>query len=89
MGVKDSRKYYAYLLRFWQENADDEVGREGWRFSLEDPRTRARHGFSDFESLLAFLRTQFEGASNMIRPISPGDRPYFSNGQAVLPIAGL
>jgi hypothetical protein len=45
----------AYLLRLWFE-ADRPDGPAGvWRFSLEEPHTGARRGFSDFEALVAFL----------------------------------
>jgi hypothetical protein len=47
----------SYLLRVWRAgngNAPE------WRCSLEDTRTRERHGFADLASLLAFLEQQIE-----------------------------
>ncbi len=53
--AEQEHQYLAYMLRLWQ------VGRGralAWRASLEDPHTGERKGFSDLESLLAFLKEQ-------------------------------
>lgn len=50
--------YCAYLLRCWQETSPVAAAAQGWRFSLEDPHTGARHGFASFEALMAFLHEQ-------------------------------
>ncbi len=50
-------RYQSYLLRFWQVS---EGGRPAIRISLENTQTRERHGFTDLEALLAFLREHVE-----------------------------
>ena len=50
--------YRSYLLRCWVEHGFT-VGHPGrWRFSVEDPRTATRRGFTNWEALVAFLRTE-------------------------------
>ncbi len=44
---------FVYMLRAWQETG--QPGEITWRFSLEDPHTRARRGFSSLDNLLAYL----------------------------------
>ncbi len=53
--TEEPREYLAYLLRLWKVSG---AGPPAWRASLEDPHTRARKGFSDLESLFAFLEEQ-------------------------------
>ena len=48
-----NQAYRAYLLRLWR----DEPGAP-WRALLRDVQTGRRHGFSDLESLCAFLQAQ-------------------------------
>ncbi len=51
--------YKTYILRFWEER--DTVVKEQtavWRFSLFDPSTEKRHGFSSWEELTAFIEKQ-------------------------------
>lgn len=51
--MKDKPSHYqAFVLRMWAEH---EVGRETWRFSLEDAQTGERSGFADLERLALFL----------------------------------
>lgn len=50
-----SLRYCAYLLRCWQATSRPADDAHGWRFSLEDPSTGARHSFASFDSLIAFL----------------------------------
>jgi hypothetical protein len=57
MRSESNRPTCAFLLRCWQERKaphDDEIN---WRYSLEGvlPK-RARQGFDDLESLVAFLQ---------------------------------
>ena len=42
-------RYYSYLLRCWSD------GPGIWRFSVEDPHTGARRGFTTLAALVAFL----------------------------------
>ena len=50
-GLGHSPRYHSYLLRCWSE------GSGIWRFSVEDPHTGARRGFSTMTALVAFLDT--------------------------------
>ncbi|MBI5878292.1 MAG: hypothetical protein HZB53_11635 [Chloroflexi bacterium] len=43
--------YRSYLLRLWRA----ETLGQGWRASLEDPRTGERIGFASLEQLFAYL----------------------------------
>jgi uncharacterized protein (TIGR02246 family) len=54
-----SPRYHSYLLRFWQERSRA-GGVPVWRFSLEDPHTRIRHGFATLEELLAAMMRDME-----------------------------
>jgi hypothetical protein len=54
-------RYQTYVLRCWQERstqADSMV--TVWRFSLEDPRTNRRRGFTSLEALLASLQSELD-----------------------------
>lgn len=44
--------YHAYLLRLWQTKLDGQVV---WRASLESPHTGERQGFTDLQTLFAYL----------------------------------
>ncbi len=67
-----SMHYVSYLLRFWQEESQTPHHSAVWRFSLENVQTGARHGFSDFETLIAFLYAQLASAP----PYPDVDVPY-------------
>ena len=62
-------RYQSYILRLWEEPRP-QVGENIWRFSLEDSRTKQRHGFSTFEALVAALKVELikdeEGNGNDI-----------------------
>jgi len=49
------RQYQVYLLRLWQETGDVPPHPDTWRFSLEDPTTKQRRGFSCLAELTAYL----------------------------------
>ena len=49
--IGKSGAHRTFLLRAWREGA----GERSWRFSLEDPATRARQGFDGIEGLMTFL----------------------------------
>ncbi len=55
--MNEISRYQSYLLRLWQVS---EGGRPALRISLENTQTRERHGFTDLESMLAFLRESIE-----------------------------
>ena len=52
---KPCLRYQTFLLRIWEERGSVPVG-VVYRFSLESPHTRKRHGFANLEQLTAFLR---------------------------------
>ena len=54
-------RYRSYLLTFWEERGRDPQTPVVWRFSLEDPRTGQRRGFSGLEEVMAFLQTELVG----------------------------
>jgi len=49
-----ARRYESYLLRLWES---DEAGQLVWRASLESSDTGERRGFTDLDSLFAYLET--------------------------------
>lgn len=55
----DPPGYRILLLRFWEERGRDAGS---WRFTVEDPQTGERHGFGDFDLLVAWLRSETVGA---------------------------
>jgi hypothetical protein len=48
-GLGRSPRYHSYLLRCWSD------GPGLWRFSVEDPHTGQRRGFTEMAALVAFL----------------------------------
>jgi len=48
------RRYAAHLLRVWES---DQAGELIWRASLESTDTGERRGFTDLDSLFAYLET--------------------------------
>ena len=56
---KKTSRYLSYVVRCWQEPSVH-AGRETkiWRFSLQNPRTNQRRGFSTFEALLISLQAE-------------------------------
>jgi len=48
----------SYLLSCWEERSRDPNAAVVWRFSLEDPRTGRRRGFSDLGALVAALKQE-------------------------------
>jgi hypothetical protein len=59
MSQRRPARRYVYLLRIWEERADDPDGAV-YRFSLEEARSHERYGFSDLERLIAFLNALAE-----------------------------
>jgi hypothetical protein len=54
-------RYQAYLLRLWQERSQHPARLEVWRFSLEEPQTGVRRGFTSLEAVMSFIESQIEG----------------------------
>lgn len=48
--------YQVYLLRLWREPSGADGAGEGWRCSLEDPKTRHRRGFESVDDLVVYLQ---------------------------------
>ncbi len=63
--VNQERRYLSYLLRLWQESADDPPGCDSplWRASLERPQSDIRQGFASLEDLFAFLENETGSSS--------------------------
>jgi hypothetical protein len=58
-------EYHAYLLRCWCEEQAAPNGAARWRFSVEEIlHERRRRGFSNLESLVAFLRSELIGTGD-------------------------
>jgi hypothetical protein len=90
------RGYLSYLLRLWRAGPGATGARadamrtqgEGWRASLEEIPTGARHAFADLDALCAYLRAQT--ASRALTDDTdppdggspaPGERPADGDGQ--------
>lgn len=67
---KTGRQSRAYVLRCWIEDGHPADRPRDWRFSLHDPDTAARHGFTSLPALLAFLTGELERA---LAPDPPED----------------
>ncbi|NLG28352.1 MAG: hypothetical protein GX557_10600 [Chloroflexi bacterium] len=63
------RGYRAYLLRLWRV---EEAGCPNWRASIEEVRTRERHGFANLDALLAWLREEATRAAGGAEPACMG-----------------
>ncbi len=55
------------MLRFWAEREGFSGSRRVWRFSLEDPHTGQRQGFSNIDGLVAFLKNEI-GSNTQAKP---------------------
>ncbi|TAH48087.1 MAG: hypothetical protein EYC68_22295 [Chloroflexota bacterium] len=60
--------YRSFLVRMWIEHssthAENAVQESTWRFSVEDPRTGERRGFSRFANVIDFLQGQMSSQAN-------------------------
>ncbi len=64
MTVGDSApRQKVYILRLWETRPASTGEPPAWRFSLEDPQNRERHGFASMEMLVAFLIRSTEDVS--------------------------
>ncbi|HRJ44871.1 MAG: hypothetical protein KJZ86_02775 [Caldilineaceae bacterium] len=52
-----TKRYFSYLLRLWQEEHD---GQPVWRASLERSHDGERFGFASLHGLFVFLKEQAE-----------------------------
>ncbi len=53
--LDDQMNYSVFVLRMWQEKEAGQDQGVAWRFSLEDPNTSERKGFTSMEALLDFI----------------------------------
>lgn len=53
----------SYILRLWETRAQTPGEPPSWRFILEDPQDRARYGFANIETLIAFLNDKTQSRS--------------------------
>lgn len=52
--------YKSYWLRCWPGGVRQPGGSGKWRFSLEDPVTGEKKGFSDMKAILAFVELELD-----------------------------
>ena len=61
--------YLSYLLRLWRDTGSDRSRHSeeppAWRASLESSRSGQRRVFADLDELVAFLRRQTGGGSEL------------------------
>ena len=50
-------RYQAYILRCWEE-VDESADLTIWRFSLQDPRSGQRRGFTNLTALVIALQDE-------------------------------
>ena len=53
----NGKAYLSFLLRLWRVKQN---GENGWRASLENPRTGEVRGFASLDALVEFLREQVQ-----------------------------
>lgn len=52
--------YRSFLLRCWQGRGRYTGSQGSWRYSLEDPVTGQKRGFTDLQALLAFIELELD-----------------------------
>ena len=52
--------YKSYWLRCWQGGRRQVGSQEDWRFSLENPVTGQKRGFTDLHALVAYLESELD-----------------------------
>lgn len=65
-------RYQSYMLRCWEICSQNPDQSALWRFSLEDSQNGKKIGFADLDTLLVFLRAEFDPQH---RYIKQGDNP--------------
>ncbi len=53
--LTDQTNYSVFVLRIWQEKEPNWDRGFAWRFSLEDPNTGERKGFTSMEAMIDYL----------------------------------
>ena len=72
-------RYQTFLLRIWAERSAQPPG-VIFRLSLEDARTRERHGFDSPEGLLAFLHARLAALRQAAEATDGGSGPDSATG---------
>ena len=90
-------RYWAYILRIWEERSTDADQPTHIRFSLEEPQTGKRHGFASFQALEQFLQAALTHAqaeppdtskpSNLLRFVASARAESFELSDAELDLA--
>ncbi len=60
--------YHAFLLRCWQERSQFNDVPAVWRFSLENPQTGDRFGFTTLDAVIAALQDSLANDEDMPKP---------------------
>jgi hypothetical protein len=66
-----------YVMRLWQEQSSPEGSSTGWRFSIENPSTGQRRGFSALAELAAYLE-------NLIAQDGYYDKSFYNNIESLV-----
>ncbi|MCA9931738.1 MAG: hypothetical protein KC419_24815 [Anaerolineales bacterium] len=53
-------QYKTYILRIWEERDSVVESPTRWRFSITDPTTNHRHGFTNLRDLCQFLELDLD-----------------------------
>ena len=48
-------RYHSFILTLWFERGSDSVNPGRWRFSLQDPQTAVRLGFTELNEVVHYL----------------------------------
>lgn len=64
--ISRAPEYQVYVMRLWQEDSASPEAYPVWRFSLEEPLTGQRRGFSCLAELVAFLENSTAAESNQL-----------------------
>ena len=75
MPTVDGANAAIYLLRCWREVGHHRLPDEGWRFSLEDPHTGERRGFTSLTALTAELAATMRAGEHTSVAVALGDGP--------------
>ncbi len=57
--------YKSFWLRCWQGGRRQVESQENWRFSLEDPVTGQKRGFTDLQALVSYLESELDRENQM------------------------
>ena len=58
--VERKKNYRSYLLRLWKDDSVEDIGKQGWQISLENPFTGERRRFVTLSDLFKYLELQIQ-----------------------------